>query len=76
MDQIILNSVGSYIEGRNVGALMTNGLPDLLEDTCDFEDLDVEWIQSMSDEDKQAFAYQVAYYEVELPQELKENLYS
>lgn len=55
---------------------MTNGLPDLLEDAVDIVDLDVEWVQSMSDEDKQAFAYQVAYYEVEISQELKDNLYS
>lgn len=55
---------------------MTNGLPDLLEDAVDIVDLDVEWVQSMSDEDKQTFAYQVAYYEVEISQELKDNLYS
>lgn len=75
MDQIILNSVGSYMEGSYVGALMENGLPNLMEESVHFEDLDIEWIQSMSDEDKQTFADQIAYFEVELSQEQKDNLY-
>lgn len=75
MDQLILDSVGSYIEGRNVGALMSNGLPDLLEDTTDLSDIDIEFIQSMSDVDKQTFALQVGWHEVELSQEQKDNLY-
>ena len=75
MDQIILNSVGSYMEGSYVGALMENGLPDLMEDSVHFEDLDIEWIESLSDEDRKAVAYQVGYFEVELSQEQLDCLY-
>ena len=63
------------MEGSYVGALMENGLPNLMEESVHFEDLDIEWIQSMSDEDKQTFADQIAYFEVELSQEQKDNLY-
>lgn len=74
-DQIILNSVGSFLQGSVVGSLMSNGLPDLMEEPVHFEDLDIEWIESLSDEDRKAFAYQVGYFEVELSQEQIDCLY-
>lgn len=56
-DQIILGSVGSYIEtdGR-VGALSSNGLPDLTDDGH-VTDCVHEWFYEMSDEDFDAVRY-------------------
>jgi hypothetical protein len=74
-DQIILKSVGSFMQGSMVGALMSNGLPDLMKESIHFEDLDIEWIESLSDEDRKTFAHQVSYFEIELTQEQKNSLY-
>ena len=50
-DQIILNSVGSYIQtDGQVGPLMVNGLPDLLN-TTHLEDVTESWCEALSAED-------------------------
>jgi hypothetical protein len=52
-DQIILKSVGSYIETDGmVGPLMANGLPDISEEGTHINDVSEEWLESLSDEDR------------------------
>ena len=56
-DQIILDSVGGYIEtDGSVGSLMSNGLPDLFDDRH-VTDCVSEWFYEMSDEDFDAVRY-------------------
>ena len=50
-DQIILNSVGSYLEGDFIGPLGQNGLPLLGEATVHILDRCPEWDANLSDED-------------------------
>lgn len=52
-DQIILKSVGSYLDTNgHVGPLDAGGLPDMFPGSCvDLEDLDVEWIAKLSEAD-------------------------
>jgi hypothetical protein len=52
-DQIILNSVGSYIEtGGMTGPLDDKGLPILDEDSrTHLSDVFIEWFENLSDED-------------------------
>ena len=51
-DQIILKSVGSYIETDGmVGPLMANGLPDISEVGTHINDVSDEWLESLSAED-------------------------
>lgn len=51
-DQIILKSVGSYIETDGmVGPLMANGLPDISEEGTHISDASEEWFENLSDED-------------------------
>ena len=51
-DQIILKSVGSYIETDGmVGPLMANGLPDISEVCTHINDVSDEWLESLSAED-------------------------
>lgn len=55
MDQIILKSVGSYIQTDGiVGPLMANGLPDLTTEGTHVNDVDKEWMLSLSGEDLSA----------------------
>ena len=50
-DQIILKSVGSYLEkDGQVGPLMSNGLPDLIH-TTHLEDVNESWLEALSAED-------------------------
>ena len=50
-DQIILKSVGSYIQTDGVvGPLMLNGLPDLINSTH-LEDVNESWLEALSPED-------------------------
>ena len=52
-DQIILKSVGSYIQTDGVvGPLMFNGLPDLTNSTH-LEDVNESWLEALSPEDMQ-----------------------
>lgn len=54
-DQIILKSVGSYIQTDGmVGPLMANGLPDITEDCTHINDVSEEWLESLSAEDMSA----------------------
>jgi len=55
-DQIILKSVGSYIETDGmVGPLMANGLPDISEGVrTHINDVSDEWLMGLSTEDKRA----------------------
>lgn len=51
-DQIILKSVGSYIQTDGiVGPLMANGLPDISEVGTHINDVSDEWLESLSAED-------------------------
>jgi len=52
-DQIILRSVGSYLDtGGHVGPLNANGLPDLSTGSAvDLSDVDAEWLAALSAED-------------------------
>jgi hypothetical protein len=52
-DQIILNSVGSYIETDGMtGPLNDKGLPILDEDSrTHLSDVFIEWFENLSDED-------------------------
>ena len=51
-DQIILNSVGSYLDTNgHVGPLDANGLPDLQEPSVDLSDVDAGWVTRLSTED-------------------------
>lgn len=53
-DQIILKSVGSYIETDGmVGPLMANGLPDISEEGTHINDVSEEWLENLSDEDRE-----------------------
>ena len=54
-DQIILKSVGSYIETDGmVGPLMANGLPDISEGVrTHINDASEEWLENLSDEDRE-----------------------
>lgn len=52
-DQIILNSVGSYLEGDFIGPLGQNGLPLLGEPTCHLLDRCQEWDDNLSKEDSE-----------------------
>lgn len=50
-DQIILKSVGAYIEtDGQVGPLMINGLPDLIH-TMHLDDVTESWLEALSAED-------------------------
>lgn len=52
-DQIILKSVGSYIETDGmIGPLMANGLPDISEEGTHIDDASEEWLEKLSDEDR------------------------
>ena len=53
-DQIILKSVGSYIETDGIiGPLMANGLPDISEGVrVHLQDASEEWFENLSDEDR------------------------
>jgi hypothetical protein len=74
MDQLILQSTGSFIQGAEVGALFADGLPDITNETTPIEDVDVEWISSLSDEDKSTFEWVISEYEIELTKEQKSAL--
>lgn len=52
-DQIILNSVGSYLEGDFIGPLGQNGLPLLGEATVHILDRSEEWDANLSKEDSE-----------------------
>ena len=54
-DQIILKSVGSYIETDGIiGPLMANGLPDISEGMrVHIQDASEEWLENLSDEDRE-----------------------
>ena len=53
-DQIILESVGSYIEtDGTIGPLLANGLPDISEgERIDVLDASEEWLESLNDKDR------------------------
>ena len=54
-----------------VGALMANNLPDLTEDMCPVEDLDIEWIQELDFRDFETFRYYVECLEIKLSSDQK-----
>ena len=74
MDTLILKSTGTFIQGYEIGALLSDGLPDLLSEVLPIEDVDRDFLTSLSDEDKSTFEWVVAEYEIELTDEQKSAL--
>lgn len=74
MDQLILQSTGTFIQGYEIGALLSNGLPDLSSEVLPIEDVDSDFLSSLSDEDKNTFEWVVAEYEIELNEYQKSAL--
>ena len=62
-DQIILKSVGSYVDTNgHVGPLDKDGYPDMYEGTSvDVLDVDDEWVDQLSEEDCRSFLSVVLY---------------